>query len=93
MNKINNLETDPDVLKILIPYMISVIAQINVWGQYIQQRALGQMVVMERESGTLLRLESIKDFRGGPVVKSLSANAGDTGSIPGPGRFHRLRGN
>ena len=51
------------------------------------------MAVMERESGTLLRLESIKDFRGGPVVKSLSANAGDTGSIPGPGRFHRLRGN
>lgn len=30
MNKINNLETDPDVLKILIPYMISVVAQINV---------------------------------------------------------------
>ena len=50
--------------------MISVIAQINVWGQYIQQRALGQVVVMERESGTLLRLESIKDFHGGPVVKS-----------------------
>ena len=24
----------------------------------------------------------------GPVVKNLPANAGDTGSIPGPGRFH-----
>ena len=25
---------------------------------------------------------------GGPVVKSLPANAGDLGSIPGPGRSH-----
>ena len=28
------------------------------------------------------------DFPGGPVVKCLPANAGDTSSIPGPGRFH-----
>ena len=27
-------------------------------------------------------------FPGGPVVKNLPANAGDTGSIPGLGRFH-----
>ena len=27
------------------------------------------------------------DFPGGPVVKNLPANAGDTGSIPGLGRF------
>ena len=33
------------------------------------------------------------DFRGGPVVKNLPANAGDTSSIPGPGRFHMLWGN
>ena len=29
-----------------------------------------------------------RDFPGGPVVKNLPANAGDTGWIPGPGRFH-----
>ena len=29
-----------------------------------------------------------KDFLGGPVVKKLPANAGDTGSIPPPGRYH-----
>ena len=29
-----------------------------------------------------------EDFPGGPVVKNTSANAGDMGSIPGPGRFH-----
>ena len=28
------------------------------------------------------------DFPGGPVVKNLPANAGDTDSIPSPGRFH-----
>ena len=28
------------------------------------------------------------DFPGGPVVRNPPANAGDIGSIPGPGRFH-----
>ena len=31
------------------------------------------------------------DFPGDPLVKNLPANAGDTGSIPGPGRFHMPR--
>ena len=30
-----------------------------------------------------LKLYSFQDFSGGPVVKSLPANAGDTGLIPG----------
>ena len=33
------------------------------------------------------------NFLGGPVVKSLPVNAGDTGLIPGPGRSHVPRGN
>ena len=33
------------------------------------------------------------DFPGGAVFKNLPANAGDTGSIPGPGRFHMLWSN
>ena len=36
---------------------------------------------------------AFRDFPGGPVVKSKPANAGDTGSIPGPGRFHMPWGN
>ena len=36
---------------------------------------------------------SFQDFPGGPVAKNLPANAGDTGSIPGPGRSHMPRGN
>ena len=41
------------------------------------------------------RLEKKKkrDFPGGAVVKNLPANAGDTGSIPGPGRSHMPRSN
>ena len=33
------------------------------------------------------------DFPGGLVVKNPSANAGDRGSIPGPGRSHMLPSN
>ena len=32
-------------------------------------------------------------FPDGAVVKNPPANAGDTGSIPGPGRYHMLRSN
>ena len=34
-----------------------------------------------------------QDFPGGPVVRNLPAKAGDTGSIPGPGRFHMPQSN
>ena len=34
-----------------------------------------------------------RGFPGGAVVENPSANAGDTGSIPGPGRSHMLRSN
>jgi len=33
-----------------------------------------------------------RDFPGDPVVKNPPANAGNTGSIPDPGRFHVPRG-
>ena len=36
--------------------------------------------------------EPTLDFPGGPVVKTLAANAGDTGSISGPGRSHVPQG-
>ena len=35
----------------------------------------------------------LRDFPGGPVVKSMPAKAGDRGSIPGPGRSHMPRVN
>ena len=33
------------------------------------------------------------DIPGGAVVKNPPANAGDTSSIPGPGRSHMLQSN
>ena len=45
---------------------------------------------------SIKRKENIKDiqgFPGGALVKNLPANAGDTGSSPGPGRSHVLRSN
>ena len=38
-------------------------------------------------------ITKVLDFPGGPVVKNLPCNAGDKGSIPGPGRSHMPRGN
>ena len=41
----------------------------------------------------LTKKSSSKGFPGGAVVKNLPANAGDTGSSPGPGRSHMLWSN
>ena len=38
-------------------------------------------------------LDTILDFPGGAVVRTLPANAGDTGSSPGLGRSHIPRSN
>ena len=38
-------------------------------------------------------LKKIQGFPGGAVVENPPANAGDTGSSPGPGRSHMLRSN
>ena len=43
--------------------------------------------------GEVFENASTRDFPGGPVVKNPPANAGDAGSIPGPGRSHMPRGN
>ena len=36
---------------------------------------------------------ALRDFPGGSLVKNPPADAGDTDSIPGPGRFHMLQSN
>ena len=41
----------------------------------------------------ILKMCSAWDFPGGPMVKNLPANAGDTGLISGPGRSHMPWGN
>ena len=39
------------------------------------------------------KIRLLQGFPGGAVVKNLPANAGDTGSSPGPGRSHMPRSN
>ena len=52
------------------------------------------MSVEYRFVGYSLQIEAkMEAFPGSPVVKNPPANAGDRGSLPGPGRFHMLQGN
>ena len=52
------------------------------------------MSVEHRFVGYSLQIETkMEAFPGSPVVMNPPANAGDMGSIPGPGRFHMLQGN
>ena len=44
-----------------------------------------------KESKLLVYKSTSRGFPGGAVVKNPLANAGDTGSSPGPGRSHMLR--
>ena len=43
--------------------------------------------------GNLIIKRDFRGFPGGTVVKNPPANAGDTGSSPGPGRSHMPRSN
>ena len=56
------------------------------WGVKDQCEELGQ-------GWALNKSECFMDFLGGTVVKNPPADAGDTGSIPGPGRSHMPRSN
>ena len=53
--------------------------------------AISKLWVSGNQLGLSLRMP-IPGFSGGLVIKNLPANAGDTGSIPGLGRFHMLQG-
>ena len=44
--------------------------------------------LQHRSCDIYIYLFEVTGFPGGSVVKNLPANAGDTGSIPGPGRSH-----
>ena len=56
---------------------------------YEEKQAIKRLLKLYKLGGTLSNYLSFKnkwDFPGGPVVKNLPANAGDTGLIPGQGR-------
>ena len=49
------------------------------------------LVTILVKSTMLSERKTYWNFPGGPLVKNLPANAGDTGSIPGLGRSHMPR--
>ena len=61
----------------------------------VRHRATNTFTFMGPSGKISMQLEIFKSTPGtslvGPVVDSLPTNAGDTGSIPGPGGFHCLR--
>ena len=50
-------------------------------------------LISDKEQGMELSKLNSRDFPGGTVVGNPPANAGDTGSSPGPGRSHMPRRN
>ena len=48
------------------------------------------MYILPEFKNIFLKREAV-DFPGSTVEKNPLVNSGDTGSIPGPGRFHLLR--
>ena len=53
-----------------------------------QMQQVGEFALQELQQKNLNLKEVCWDVPGGAVVKNPPANAGDTGSIPGPGRSH-----
>ena len=45
------------------------------------------------KSKKIMQIKKTEDFPGGTVVKNPPADAGDMGSIPGPGGSHMPRSN
>ena len=53
-----------------------------------RQTVIGHVIEGSKEVGGMWKITlkgKVTDFPGGPVVKNLPSNAGDTGSIPGQG--------
>ena len=62
-------------------------------GKYLLNKSkniLMSNISMEKQFVSLKNFSKIilSDFPGGPLVKNLSANVGNNGLIPGPGRSH-----
>ena len=62
-------------------------------GTKIPQAVLAARAPPQKNTGQYPLFKANVGFPGGTVVKNPPANAGDTGSSPGPGRSHMLRSN
>ena len=64
-------------------------------GEYLLSKSFTQLVAKLRQVRNSSQAQNLRalGFPGGTVVKKPPANAGDTGSNPGPGRSQMLRSN
>ena len=62
----------------------------DLWWQDSQNLYASNSFIVKQKKQKLLRVQE-EGFPGGTVVRNPPANAGDTGSSPGPGRSHMLR--
>ena len=67
--------------------------RIGEFSQPYADKAVKTLFTRPRFSNLSLKKIQDLDFPGGAVVKNLTANAGDTGSSPGPGRSYMLWSN
>ena len=77
--------------------MIKVLSEYSQMGKCVcnklQKTGEIKYIQTKLNSFSFLKSEQFLDFPGGAVVKNPPANAGDTGSRPGPGRSHMPRSN
>ena len=63
----------------------------NTWR--LNNMLLNNQEITEEIKEEIKKYLETRDFSGGAVVKNLPANAGGTGSSPGPGRSHMPQSN
>ena len=81
-------------LKTLLRKQTSHILEENIHNKYICQSLLSRIYEeLPQLNNKTMQLKNGQGFPGGAVVGSLPANAGDTGSSPGPGRSHMPQSN
>ena len=60
---------------------------------FLKARCKTEIVRENTDRFYYIKIKNFWDFPGGTVVKNPPANAGDTGSSPGPGSSHMPRSN
>ena len=86
------MATHSSILAWRIPCTEKSLAGYGAWGckdSHMTERLTHNVITSQK---IILKVE-LQGFPGGLVGKNPPANAGDTSSIPGPGRFHMPRSN
>ena len=64
--------------------------ELGMYGDIWQKRNQYYKAIILQLKINKFKKETVRDVPGGPVIKSPLDNVGDTGSIPGPGKWGQL---